>query len=85
MDVIREQLIYKNTTVHICMKDLKPIEHYEVVRLILASRNKNVFLCPHDNVNTYIDSIFKKLGIQEFQCLNQGGNLRFPPTVGASS
>lgn len=72
------------------MKDLKPIEHYEVVRLILASQNKHVFVCPHGVVNTYINAMFKKLNIQEYQCLNQRGNLRFPPdgvssTGGASS
>lgn len=83
MDGLREQLIYKNVPVSICMKDLKPIEHYEVVRLILASKSNTVSVCSHDCVNSYIQAIFKKLSINSYLCLNQGGNLRFPPASGS--
>lgn len=79
MDILREQLIYKNVPVHICMKSLKPVEHYEVIRLILATRTENIHICHHDSVNSYILTILQKLPIQLYQCLNQGGNLRFPP------
>lgn len=82
MEVIREQLVYKNVPVHICMKNLKPVEQYEVIRLILATRTENIFICTHESTNEYIDSILKKLQISSYQCLNQGGNLRFPPEAG---
>lgn len=92
MDVLREQLVYKNVPVHICMKSLKPVEHYEVIRLILATRTENVFVCTHESTNSYIDGILKTLPIQFYQCfvpecLNQGGSL-LPPffsSVSASS
>jgi hypothetical protein len=79
MDLLREQLIYKNVPVHICMKSLKPVEHYEVIRLILASRNETIHICHHDSVNSHILTLLKKLPLQSYQCLNQGGTLRFPP------
>jgi hypothetical protein len=89
MESIREQLVYKNVPVHICMKNLKPVEHYEVIRLILATRTENVFICTHECTNEYIDSVLKKLPIKFYQCflpayLNQGGTLRFPPETGGS-
>lgn len=90
MEVIREQLVYKNVPVHICMKNLKPVEQYEVIRLILATRTENVFICTHDSTNEYIDSILKKIPIKFYQCfvpeyLNQGGTLRFPPDTGGTT
>ena len=90
MESIREQLVYKNVPVHICMKNLKPVEHYEVIRLILATRTENVFICTHECTNEYIDSALKKLPIKFYQCflpvyLNQGGTLRFPPETGGSA
>lgn len=89
MEVIREQLVYKNVPVRICMKDLKSVEHYEVIRLILATRTENVFICTHDATNEYINSALKKIPIKFYQCflpeyLNQGGNLRFPPETGSA-
>jgi hypothetical protein len=85
MEVIREQLVYKNVPVYICMKTLKPVEHYEVIRLILASRTENVSICSHECTNLYINGILKKLPIQSYQCVNQAGTLRFPPDTGGAS
>ena len=50
------------------MKQLKPIEHYEVVRLILASNSKYVSICTHESTNPYIDGLFKKLPITFAHC-----------------
>lgn len=84
MELIREHLIYKNVPLHICMKDLKPTEHYEVVRFLLATRTKDVHICTHESTNEMINTVLKKLSIEFYSCLrlNQGGNV-FPPT-GAS-
>lgn len=87
MDLIREHLIYKDVPLRICMKELKPTEHYEVVRFLLATRTKDVHICTHESTNDMITTLLKTLPISFYQCfreecLNQGGNV-FPPT-GAS-
>jgi hypothetical protein len=84
MEGLREQLIYKNVPVHICMKSLKPVEQYEVIRLILATRTENIHICAHDSVNSYILNLLNKLPIQSYRCLNQGGNF-LPPTFSLDS
>lgn len=71
MDIIREHLIYKNVPTTICMKDLKPIEQYEVIRLILATRTDNVSICTHESTNSYIDGLLKKLPIKFIQCFSE--------------
>lgn len=68
MEVIREYLIYKDVPIKICMKQLKPIEHYEVVRLILASSSKHVSVCSHESTNSYIEGLLKKLNINFYHC-----------------
>lgn len=68
MDVIREHLVYKNIPITICMKDLKPIEQYEVIRLLLASQNKQVKICTHEATNEYITRLLKELEVQFVQC-----------------
>ena len=71
MEVIREHLIYKNVPITICMKDLKPIEHYEVVRLILASQSTTVSICTHDCTNQYIENLLKELPVKFVQCFQE--------------
>jgi hypothetical protein len=68
METIREHLVYKNVPVTICMKNLKPVEQYEVVRLILAGKSENVSICTHESTNSYIDELLKKLPIKFIQC-----------------
>jgi hypothetical protein len=68
MDVIREHLMYKNSPITICMKDLSPQEHYEIIRIILESEKDNVSICTHDCTNVYIDIILNKLKIKFVQC-----------------
>lgn len=77
MDLIREHLIYKNVPTTICMKELKPIEQYEVIRLILATRTENVSICTHESTNSYIDGLLKKLPVKFIQCFSET-NLRLP-------
>jgi hypothetical protein len=68
MDVIREHLMYKNSPITICMKDLNPQEHYEIIRIILESEKDNVSICTHDSTNVYVDIILNKLKIKFVQC-----------------
>jgi hypothetical protein len=68
MDLIREHLMYKDIPITICMKELKPIEQYEVIRILLATRTKEVKICTHDSTNNYITELLKKLPVQFVQC-----------------
>jgi hypothetical protein len=68
MDVIREHLVYKNVPMTVCMKDFKPIEQYEFIRLLLASQTKNVKVCMHESTNSYITHLLKELSVELVQC-----------------
>lgn len=68
MDTIREHLVYKNVPLTICMKELKPIEQYEVIRLLLASKSKNIKICTHEATNDYITKLLKELPVEFVQC-----------------
>jgi hypothetical protein len=86
MELIREHLIYKDVPITICMKDLKPIEQYEVVRLILASSSNHVSICTHESTNSYIDGLLKKLPVKFVQCFQvEASKLVFPSEEGATS
>ena len=68
MDIIKEHLIYKNTSLTICMSKLTPQEQYECVRLILASSRNDINICTHENTNSYINNLLKDLNIKFIQC-----------------
>ena len=68
MEIIREHLMYKNTSLTICMAKISPQEQYEVVRILLESKAKNVSICTHEATNVYIDTLLKKLNITFCQC-----------------
>ncbi len=88
MELIREHLIYKDVPLKICMGQLKPCEHYEVIRCLLATRTNDVSICTHDTTNEYVNQLLKKLPVKFIQCfrLNQDGTF-LPPigSVGSSS
>jgi len=69
MDVIREHLIYGNVSTTICFEVLKPHEQYECIRLLLATRTKDVKLCKHDSTNKYIDKLLAQINIEIIDCL----------------
>ena len=73
MDVICEHLVYKDVPITICMKNLKPIEHYQVVRLILASHSKSVSICKHNSTNSYIDKLLENLPVHVVDCSTASG------------
>jgi hypothetical protein len=68
MDLIREHLIYKEVPVTICMRELKPIEQYEVIRCLLATRTKDVSICTHESTNEFIEKLLKDLPVKFVQC-----------------
>jgi len=68
MELIREHLTYKDVPITICMKDLKPVEQYEVIRILLATRTDRVKICTHESVNEYMTKLLKKLPVQFVQC-----------------
>ena len=62
MERIREILTYKDIPLTICFAELKPIEQYECIRLLLATRTNDVILCIHANVNSNVNRVLEKLG-----------------------
>lgn len=52
------------------MSSLTKIEHYELVRLLLATRTKEVYICTHESTNYYINSLLKKLSVEFYQCFS---------------
>jgi len=63
MDVIREHLMYKNIPIRIELNTLKSTEQYEVVRLLLATRTKDVVVKVDDSVNKYVRNLLEKIGV----------------------
>lgn len=68
MDLIREQLLYKQNSLTICLANLTAQEHYECIRLLLASRTKDVSICLHSTTNPYIVQVVKKLNLTLIAC-----------------
>ena len=75
MDLIREHLIYKHVPLMICLNTLKPQEHYECIRLLLATRTKDVTICLHELQNTNVIRVFNKLGVQFIDCQKESQQL----------
>lgn len=53
------------------MKQLKPAEQYEVIRILLATRMDKVKICTHEATNEYITELLKKLPVQFVQCFQE--------------
>ena len=68
MEIIRESLMYKNNTLEVCMNTLTHQEHYELLRLIMATRKENIQICDCE-CNQYILCVLKRLGFERVQCL----------------
>jgi hypothetical protein len=67
MDLIREQLMYKSNTLHVCVNKLTRQEQYEFLRLVMATRKEGITVC-YDDSNPYITCILKIIGLIRFQC-----------------
>lgn len=69
MEELREKIVYKNTPIEICLKQLTSMEQYELVRLINAFPEKQIRICTHENASSYTQDILKQLrNITFFQC-----------------
>jgi hypothetical protein len=68
MELIREQLLYKQNSLTICFGSLNTYEHYECLRLLLASRTKDVSICLHSVSNPYILKLVDKVGLVKTDC-----------------
>lgn len=63
MDIIREHLMYKDIPLEITMNVLKVQEQYEVVRLLLATRTKDVVVKIDNSVNKYVRNLLSKIDV----------------------
>jgi hypothetical protein len=68
MEHIREHLIYKNTSINVCLLTIPPQEQYELFRIILESKTDDVSICKHNSSNKYIDMLIQKLNISMKDC-----------------
>jgi hypothetical protein len=79
MDIIREHLMYKNSPLTICMKNLTCQEQYECIRVLLESGKTNISICHHNLVNLYIARLLKKVSVNLIKCSEQApANQQFP-------
>jgi hypothetical protein len=67
MDLIREHLLYKNNTLHVCLNELTRQEQYEFVRLLMCVRRDCATYCTCD-ANQYVLYVLRLLGIERRQC-----------------
>jgi hypothetical protein len=63
MDLIREQLMYKSNTLHVCVSKLTRQEQYDFLRLVMATRKEGVTFC-YDNSNQYVVCLLEKIGLE---------------------
>jgi hypothetical protein len=68
MDILRESLVYKTNTLHVCVSTLTRQEQYEFVRLLLATRTSGVTICDCQP-NQYVLRVIERLGISRSKCL----------------
>ena len=68
MDLIREHLVYKDVPLTICMKDLRIVDQYECIRLLPATRTKDVSVCTHDSTPVQVQKLLKVIGVQTVNC-----------------
>jgi hypothetical protein len=50
------------------MKSLNSKEQYECIRLLVATRTKDVHICTHQSTNQYINTLLEKLNIKSSFC-----------------
>jgi len=68
MDLIREQLMYKSNTLHVCVNKLTRQEQYEFLRLVMATRKEGITVC-YDDSNPYITCILKIIELTRSNCV----------------
>ena len=68
--------MYKDVPITICMKDLKHVEQYECIRILLATRTKDVSICTHEATLPQVERLLQKLGVQFVQCFAESQQVR---------
>lgn len=77
MDVLREKLNYNSNNISLCMKNFTKQEHYEIIRMLLATGRHNVSICKHDCVNEYVDKLLSDLKVNTSECLKNTNDAQF--------
>jgi hypothetical protein len=77
MDVLREKLNYNSNNVSICMKQFTKQEHYEIIRLLLATGRRDISICKHDCVNDYVEKLLTDLNVKSSECLKSTNDAQF--------
>ena len=77
MDVLREKLNYNSNNVSICMKQFTKQEHYEIIRLLLATGRRDISICKHDCVNEYVGKLLSDLKVNTSECLKNTNGAQF--------
>lgn len=68
--------MYKDVPITICMKDLKHVEQYECLRILLATRTKDVSICSHEATLPQVENLLQKLEVPFVQCLADSQRVR---------
>jgi hypothetical protein len=77
MDVLREKLNYNTNNLSICMKQFTKQEHYEIIRLLLATGRRDISICKHDCVNQYVHKLLTDLNVKSAECLKSTNDAQF--------
>jgi hypothetical protein len=77
MDVLREKLNYSTNNLSICMKQFSKQEHYEIIRLLLATGRRDISICKHDCVNDYVDKLLTYLNVKSSSCVKNTNDAQF--------
>jgi hypothetical protein len=68
--------MYKDVPVTICMRGLKHVEQYECIRILLATRTKDISICTHEATLPQVEKLLQKLEVQFVQCFADSQQLR---------
>jgi len=77
MDVLREKLNYNTNNLTICMKQFSKQEHYEIIRILLATGKTDISVCKHDCVNDYVEKLLTDLNIKTSKCVKSTNDVQF--------
>ena len=68
MDSITGILLYKKIPISICFGKLSKQEQYECIRMIFATRPKDVKICCCGVTGDYLQKLVLLLGVEQYSC-----------------
>jgi hypothetical protein len=69
MDEISNLLIYKNVPISICLGKLDKPDQYECIRLLIATRTKDVKICRCGiKDQSFLQKLVLELSLEEYLC-----------------